>query len=54
MVEMATAQTEIARLCPAVPVLVAGRREACWLSPDGEIETLALRAAGQRARTVAP
>ncbi|MHA1571223.1 MAG: ATP-dependent DNA helicase, partial [Alphaproteobacteria bacterium] len=51
MVEMATADSNVASLCPAVPVLVAGRRQACWLSPDGEVETLTLVAAAQRAKS---
>ena len=39
---------------PAVPVLVAGVREAVWLSPDGEVALLPIEAAGWRARDEAP
>ncbi len=55
MVGTAIEATEPSRgLCPAVPVLVAGRREACWLSPDGEIETLDLKSAARRAAAARP
>ena len=54
MVESAIADGNVLSLCPAVPVLVAGRRKACWLSPDGEIETLTLDAAARRARSDRP
>jgi ATP-dependent DNA helicase DinG len=39
---------------PAAPALVVGTAKAAWLSPDGEIETLALHAAAGRARTTPP
>ena len=41
-------------LLPDTPVLVAGRRDAVWLTPDGEIETLTLAEAGARAAQATP
>ncbi|MBP5856298.1 ATP-dependent DNA helicase [Marivibrio halodurans] len=35
---------------PAAPALVAGMREAAWLSEEGEIERLSLKEAGRRLR----
>ncbi len=39
---------------PAAPVLVAGIKEAAWLSPDGEITLLPVAAAARRARAEPP
>jgi len=39
---------------PAAPVLVAGVKEAAWLSPDGEIAILPLGEAARRARGEPP
>ncbi|GGF45967.1 DNA helicase [Aliidongia dinghuensis] len=41
-------------LAPEIPVLVLGTRRAVWLTADGEIDTLDLRAAQRRARDEAP
>ena len=39
---------------PAAPALVAGIRQAAWLSPEGEIELLPLAEAARRARATPP
>src|SRR4029077_14266273 len=41
-------------LLPRAPVLVAGFREVLWLSPDGEIETLAPAEARSRVEHETP
>ncbi len=54
MEERAIVDDTAPSLCPAVPVLAVGRRQACWLSPDGEIETLTLDDAAKRAKSALP
>ncbi|MGO8917662.1 MAG: ATP-dependent DNA helicase [Stellaceae bacterium] len=39
---------------PAAPALVAGVKQAAWLSPDGEIELLPFAEAARRARELPP
>ncbi|HZB94017.1 MAG TPA: ATP-dependent DNA helicase, partial [Stellaceae bacterium] len=39
---------------PPAPALVAGVRQAAWLSPEGEIERLSFAEAARRAREAAP
>ena len=41
-------------LIPGAPVLVAGIKEAVWLSPDGEVAVLSLKEAGQRSKQQPP
>lgn len=41
-------------LLPRVPALAAGVRQAAWLSPEGEIETLPLDVAAKRLRSGPP
>ncbi|MDA1090415.1 MAG: ATP-dependent DNA helicase, partial [Proteobacteria bacterium] len=38
-------------LLPQAPAVVAGVRQAAWLSPEGEIETLSLKEAAGRLRS---
>ena len=49
-----TSRADSAVALPPAPALVAGARQAAWLTPDGEIELLAFSDAARRARSTPP
>ena len=51
---MSSASAPPKLLLPQAPAVAAGVRQAAWLSPDGEIETLSLKECAGRLRSGAP